>query len=195
MKRLIFLTLLFAGLVASAQSKSIELYYITHDRDETAIAKILDQVRRNVRYNPDRTVIFYLANGNNPYKLRVRPEDEIEYDRFREALKAQTLHNVHPEVDRLMLIDLFAEGRALPTRGFDAYDKVVFNFFITPGFVEMNYCDALIGRLFWDMELDKLPRAKLEINIYHSPAYRLDEDKLFGRKNLIKNFPILVDSF
>lgn len=187
--------LLSAGLRAGAQSKTLELFYIAHDRHEAELTEILDQVRRNARYNPDRTVVFYLANGGAPLKVWVRPEDELEYNRFREKLNEQTSHNVYPEVDRLMLIDIFSEGRTIPMKGFDAYDRVMLNYYITPGFIAMNYCDALIGRLYWDMELDKMPRNKLEINIYHSPEDKIDENKLFGRKNLMKNFPILVDSF
>jgi len=195
MRRYIVFLLLLSGLLAKAQSKTVELYYIAHDGHETALSEILDQVRRNARYNPDRTVVFYLANGNKPVWLRVRPEDELEYNRLRETLNEQTSHNVYPEVDRLMLIDIFSEGRTVPEIGFDSYDRVVFNYYITSGFVAMNYCDALIGRLYWDMELDKLPRTKLEINIFHSPDEKINEDKLFGRKNLMGKFPILVDSF
>lgn len=180
---------------ARAQSKSLELYYIAHDHYETAITGILDQVRRNTRYSPERTVIFYLANGNLPVRVRISPDDELEYEAFRETLNSQTSHNVYPEVDRYMLMDMLSEGKFIPTKGFDDYDKVVFNFYITPGFVAMDFCDALIGRLFWDLELAKLPRNKLEINIFHSPHEKIDEDRLFGRKNLIGNFPVLVDSF
>ena len=59
----------------------------------------------------------------------------------------------------------------------------------------MDFCDALIGRLYWDMDMQTLGKRKLEINIFHNPDIRVDENKLFGRKNLIEQFPYLVDSF
>ena len=199
MKKFLLLLLMLSGLLQSpgarAQTRSLELYYIAHDHYETAISSILDQVRRNTRYSPHRTVIFYLANGNLPVRVRVSPDDETEYEAFRDILNSQTSHNVYPEVDRYMIMDMLSEGKYIPTKGFDEYDKVVFNYFITPGFVAMDFCDALIGRLYWDMELSRIPRNKLEINICHSPYDKIDEDRLFGRKNLIGNFPVLVDSF
>ncbi|MBR4827006.1 MAG: hypothetical protein IKZ91_03885 [Bacteroidales bacterium] len=200
MKKLCLIVLLIAGALslgprAGAQGKTLEVYYIAHDHYETRLSDILDQVRRNTRYNPDRTVIFYLANGNKPVRVLVSPDDETEYNSFRETLNSQTSHNVYPEVDRYMLIDMLSEGKYVPAKGLDSYRKVVFNYFITAGFVAMDFCDALIGRLYWDMEMDKIPRNKIEINIFHSPDDRIDEDRLFGRKNLIGNFPVLVDSF
>lgn len=175
--------------------KSLELYYIAHDHYETTITRILEQVRRNARYNTDRTVIFYLANGNSPVRMLVSPNDEQDYDFFIEMLNSQTSHNVYPEVDRLMIMDMLSEGRFIPTKGFDDYDSVVFNYYITPGFISMDFCDALIGRLYWDMDMQTLGKRKLEINIFHNPDIRVDENKLFGRKNLIEQFPYLVDSF
>lgn len=189
----LFLFILFTGTVAQGQAKKLEVYYIAHDKHEAEITDILEQVRRNARYNPERKVIFYLASGNRPVFMTVGPDDETNYLTFRGKLNEQTSHNVYPEVDRLMLIDLLSKG--LSTKGLDAYERVVFNYYITPGFVALNYCDALIGRLYWDMELDKMPRNKLEINIFYSQEDKINEDKLFGRKNLMKNFPILVDSF
>ena len=199
MRKLCLLLLALIGTLqmpgARAQGNTLELYYIAHDHYETALSGILDQVRRNTRYSPERTVIFYLANGNTPVRLRVSPDDELDYENFRETLNAQTSHSVYPEVDRLMLIDMLSEGRFIPTKGLDSYDRVVFNYYITPGFVAMDFCDAVIGRLYWDMEMAKLPRNKLEINIFHSPDERIDEDRLFGRKNFMNKFPVLVDSF
>ena len=193
----LIITVLVALMAAALQAgaKTLELHYIAHDHNETDLAAILDRVRSNTRYNEDRVVIFYLANGNQPLRLRVSPQDDLAYSEFRETLISQTSHNVYPEVDRYMIMDMLSEGRFIPTKGFDDYDRVVFNYYINEGFVAMDFCDALIGRLFWDLEMNKIPRNKLEINIFHAPGQRTQEDRLFGRKNLMGSFPVLVDSF
>lgn len=192
----IFLALLLLPAMAMAQ-KSLELYYIAHDHYESSLKNVLDVVRRNARYNTDRTVVFYLANRDEPVYFQVSPDDERKYTRFMETLNAQTSHTVSPDVDRLMLIDMFSEGRFLKTKGFDSYDKVVFNFYINPSFVQMDYCDAVIGRLYWDMELATLPKGKLEVNIFHhaDDGGKYREDKLFGRGRLMGGFEPLVDTY
>lgn len=199
MKRLLlFLSLiLMLPMTLLAQKKTLELYYIAHDHYETTLADHLDIVRRNARFNEDRTVIFYLADGHTPHFFRVSPEDEERYVEFIESLTSQTSHNVYPDEDRLYLIDILSGGRTISTKGFDAYDAVIFNYYINESFVMMDYCDALIGRLFWDMDMAALPKNKLEINIYHQPDSRMvyKEEKMFGRKNLLKGFSVLIDSF
>ena len=197
-KTLIMTVALLAVLLSSAlqlMGKSLEVYYIAHDHYETTLTRILEQVHRNARYNPERTVIFYLANGNSPVRMLVSPEDEQVFEFFIEMLNSQTSHSVYPEVDRLMLMDMLSEGRFIPTKGFDGYDRVVFNYYITPGFVSMDFCDALIGRLYWNMDMRTLRKGRLEINIFYNPDSRIDENRMFGRKGLMDQFPILVDTF
>lgn len=193
---LICLAAVLLPLLCSAQ-KTVELYYIAHDHYESDLTNLLEIARRNARFNTGRTLVFYLADGNEPLYFRVGAEDDRDYTKFITKLNEQTSHNVYPDVDRLMLIDIFSEGRFLPTKGFDSYDKVIFNFYINPAFVLMEYCDALIARLYWDMELSSLPKDKLEINIFHhqDDGGSYSEDKLFGRRRLLGGFEPLIDTY
>ncbi len=196
-KHLLICTLALLLPLLCAAQKTVELYYVAHDHFEKQISDVLDLVRRNARYNPDRTVVFYLANRGTPEYFKVSPEDDRKYDKFMETLNSQTSHTVSPADDRLIILDLFSEGRFLGSKGFDGYDRVVLNFYINPSFVQMDYCDELIGRLYWDMDLASLPAGKLEINIYHHEydGGKYDEGKLFGRRRLLGRFEPLVDSF
>lgn len=197
-KRILLLTVfLLLPMMLLAQKKTLELYYIAHDHYETALSELLDVVRRNARYNEDRTVIYYLADGHTPHYFRLSPSDEEKYTEFIETLNAQSSHNIYPDEDRLFLIDIFSREGVVPSKGFDAYDSVIFNYYITESFLMMDYCDALIGRLFWDMDMASIPKNKLEINIFHQPDSKMiyTVQKMFGRKNLLKGFPVLIDSF
>ena len=196
-KLAIAIIVLFSTPIVCSAQKTLEFFYVAHDRYERDISEELDKIRRNARFNEYRTVVFYLANGGSPKFFKVSPDDDRQYTTFMETLNGQTSHNVYPDVDRLMILELLSNGRTVPRKGLDGYERVSFNFYINPGFVQMNYCDAVIGRLFWDMEMDKLPRNAFEINIYHHKDdggdYR--EDKLFGRKGLLGNFEPIVDTF
>ncbi len=197
MKRLcLFLIAVVIPALCAAQ-RSLELYYIAHDHFESSLTEMIELTRRNARYDDSRTVVCYLSNGNTPVFFKISPEDERAFQEFRTILNEQTSHSVYPDVDRLMIIDIFSEGRFLPTKGFDSYDKVILNFFINQSFVQMDYCDAVIGRLFWAMDLSSMPKNKLEINIFHHPEDLGDysDEKMFGRKNYLGGFEPLVDSY
>jgi hypothetical protein len=199
MKRIFYLIsllcLALAGPATRAQSKSLELYYIAHDHYETALSSILAGVHDEACNNPRRTVVFYLANGSSPLMFLVSKGDEDAYSAFIDELTSRTAHPVQPLVDRDNLLDLFSGKGILPTEGFDAYNKVILNFYVTPGFVSMDYGDALIGSLYWDMDLEDLSPNALQINVFHSPDNNFPPGRLFGRKKLTGNFPVRIASF
>ena len=197
MRRVVFIVVAILIPALCFAQKTLELYYIAHDHFETALTEMLELTRRNARYDDTRTVVYYLSNGNTPNYFKVSPNDERAFQEFRTVLNEQTSHSVYPDVDRLMIMDLFSEGRFLPTKGFDSYDKVIFNFYINQSFVQMDYCDAVIGRLYWAMDLASLPKGKLEINIFHHPddQGKYTDEKMFGRKHFMDGYEPLVDSY
>lgn len=199
MKRIIslisFLFLALPGAVSLAQTKSLEFYYIAHDHYETRISSVLSVVHDNASNDPDRTVVFYLANGYKPLIHLVSRGDQDDYLAFVEELNSRTSHPVMPNIDRDEILDVLSGKKLLNTEGFKSYNKVTFNFFVTPGFVSMDYGDTLIGGLFWAMDLDELPLNVLQINVFHSPEEQLTEDRLFGRKKLTGDFPVQISTF
>ena len=191
----LIVSLVLPGMVVRAQHKTLELYYIAHDHYETAISSILSGVRNDARNNPDRAVVFYLANGSEPMYFLVSPEDDDAWSAFNDELNAKTAHPVSPLKDRDTIMSIMAGEDCLPSKGFDEYDKVILNFFVTPGFVSMDYGDTLIGGLYWNMDLDNLPASVLKINVLPSPDGELNANRLFGRKKLTGQFPVRISSF
>lgn len=184
--------MLLLPVAANAQNK-LEFYYIAHNQYEVALTALLDDIRLDARYDNNRRVIFYLSNRKDPVYLVVSPNDEKEYEIFRDALNSQSSHTVYPEVDRMKIMELFSTGNAIPTIGFSSYDRVVFNFYVNRGFVEMEYGDSLIGRLYWDMDLASLPRK--DVNVYYPSSEEVNEDKVFGQKNLFGDYEPLINTF
>lgn len=199
MKRICFLIslifLVFPGPLSQARGKSLELYYIAHDHYETTISTILEKVRADARNNPERTVVFYLADGPKSQFFKVSPEDEDAWIAFNDELVSRTAHPVTPLADRDAIMDLLTREDIMGDKGFDAFDRVVLNFYITPGFVSMDYGDTLIGGLYWNMDLASLPSDKLQINVFHAPDAKVSPDRLFGRKRLTGNFPVRISPF
>ena len=199
MKRICFLiSLVFLALpgpLSLARGKSLELYYIAHDHYETKISSILEKVRADARNNPERTVLFYLADGHKSQFFRVSPDDEDAWIAFYDELVSRTAHPVTPLTDRDAIMDLLTGEDILGDKGFDAFDRVALNFYITPGFVSMDYGDTLIGGLYWNMDLANLSPDKLQINVFHAPAVKVSPDRLFGRKRLTGNFPVRISPF
>ena len=196
MRRCIVILFLFLLIpVKGLAQKDLEFYYIAHDQHEVALTAMLDDVRKNVRYDGNRIVIFYLANGNSPRLHFVSSDDEKEYELFRSELNSQDSHNVFPEVDRQKIIELFSLGEKLPAKGFDAYNRISFNFYVNKAFIDMEWGDEVIGRLYWDMELSALPKGKIQYKVYYPSGDRVNEDKIFGRKKLFGGFEPLVNTF
>jgi len=195
-KILLMLLLCLSTLVLRAQ-KSFELYYVAHEHYESSLMGILNEVRQNARYNTNKVVVFYLANTDHPEWFVVSPNDDKSYQKFMAELGGQTSHNVYPEVDRLKLIEILSSKDLNGGRDLSAFGELAFNFYINPTFAMMDYCDALIGRMYWDLDLASIPRERLEINIYYhsDDGYTYDENQLFGRKNLMNGFPVLFDTF
>ena len=195
-KALLLALLLLVPVLVRAQ-KSLELYYVAHYHYENQITDILNVVRQNARYSSFKTVVFYLSNIDKPQYVVISPKDDKEYQDFIAELNSQSTHNVYPEIDRMKLLQILSD-KAL-TDGYELKDceGLVFNFYINPTFAMMGYCDAVIGRLYWDLDLNSVSRDKLEVNIFHhsDDGYKYDVNQLFGRKNLLNGFPVLVDSF
>ena len=192
----LILMLLLVPFISRAQ-QSLELYYIAHDHYETQLTNILKEVRQNARYNTSKTVLFYLSNVDSPKWMVVSPNDEKEYKSLIEEINGQSSHNIYPEVDRMKLIELLSSPKITGGKELSSYESVVFNYYINPTFAVMSYGDSIIGRLYWDLDLDSVPRNKLEINIYYhsDDGFNYNEKQLFGRQNLLNGFPVLIDTF
>ena len=175
----------------------MELYYIAHDHNENSIEALLNEARAKAQSESGITAIFYLANGKAPLSFSAVSGDEEEYARFIETLKSKVVHNVSPVTDRERIMAILNQelGDAVDLSG--KYDRIVFSYLINPMFVQMGFCDSVIGQLFWDLDFKEIPVSKLEIIIMHhaDDDYEYNPQTLFGRKNLLSGFPFQMIAF
>lgn len=195
--RKFFLTimLLSSALVSRAQSRTVELYYVAHDDDGVVLSGIIEAVHNFVRNDQNRKVVFYLSNGNNPKCVLASKDDSKDFAGLIDELKSGYSHPVAPKLDMGNLLAVLSSGSVLPEGGLLDLDKLVLNFFISRNFVAREYCDAIIGRLFWNMELSQMPESKLEINILHPKSETLDASSLFGSANLMNQYPVTLNEY
>lgn len=166
--------------------RSLEFYYLVHDHNGDELVRIIDGVCAASRSDAGKTVYFYMPNADDPVCLKLSGEGNEDYDRLVGELKARVSHGVYPEVDRQTVCDILSDG-------FAEFDKVSFNFYITPGFVQQSYGDAVISRLYWDMDLDRLPSGKCQVRVFTERGERIDDSKLFGRKT--GGFPVVLGTY
>lgn len=184
---LAFLVFPFTG----KASKVLSFYYIAHDHNEYSIEDALKRARDRALSSPDETMFFYLANDDSPLLMRVGNGDQKQFEEFIETLKSSSEHSVSSDVDKMQILQLFSKDIA-----FGDFDRIVLNFYINPDFVRRGFCESIIGRLFWDLELDGMPSSRLEINLFH----HFDDEfnysaKVFDKNKYLGSFPYNILSF
>ena len=184
-KSLIISMLLLLPCLCMAQ-RSLEFYYLVHDHNGQELVKVVDGVRASALDNAGRTVYFYMPDGDTPHYFKVSAEDSEAYSKLTDELKARVSHTVYPDVDRQTVCDILSDG-------FASFDKVIFNFFVSSGFVQQSYGDAVISRLYWDMDLDSLPSGKCQIKVFSEQGDKINNSKLFGRKT--GGLPVVIGTY
>ena len=185
------LTVIAALLPFLLYGRQLEVHYVAHDHYEVVLGKMLAAVWSDAKSDPEKTVVLYLANGDEPVVLVSTSEDKTDIDGFINELNSRTRHSVYPESDRLYIMEKLA-GEEWGGPGFDGFSKVVFNFYINKSFVETEFCDALIARLYWDLELGSLPKGSLAVNVLYpresGNIQALKASALFGKERLMGYF-------
>lgn len=178
--------------------RQLDVYYIAHDHYESTLSKLVTTIWNTATADPGRTVVVYLANGDEPCVMVSPSQEGSDLEAFVSTLNSRSQHNVYPESDRKFFIEKLS-GTEWGGPGFGNFDRVVFHFYINRSFVEMGYCNALIARLYWDMEMASLPKGKLAIKIYYpredGELQKVKASSLFGKERLMGMFEPAVVLF
>ena len=103
MKRLLYILFLMMPLAVSAQNKSLEFYYIAHDRSTPVneLCDRLEQVYYTALSYDDFAVIFYLPNYNEPVivKMNLPGDNREEFKTIISELRLKSYHEIYADID------------------------------------------------------------------------------------------------
>ena len=176
------------------QKRGLEINYIAHDHYTEDLLDKIDEIYNSPSDN--KQTYLYLASGDEPMLLKCNGNNETEYEEFRYAIASQIKHNVWPEVDIKRILELFKEDDFINEEGIPTYDYFTLNFYITPSFWTYKYNETLIGRLLWNLEIDKY-FPNVNVAIYHPENDDLsyDENRLCGPKLIFRDNQVMMFTY
>ncbi len=177
----IAMNMLFSTLYAQ-QVRELEINYIAHDHHTESLLRVVDEKYRMSTAN--RQTYLYLSNADTPIILDCNRSDEQSFEEFRFKITSQVKHNVWPEVDIKRLLGLLQEDDFIDEDGKQKYDYVSLNFYITSSFWTIKYNETLIGRLLWNLDIEKMNN--INVSIFYPENEELDynDEFLLGHKKL-----------
>lgn len=199
MKRLIYILFaVFMSLSASAQTKSLEFYYIAHDRTTpvSVLCNRLEQVYETALSYDDCAVIFYLPNYDEPIvvKMNLEGDNRDDFKTIISELRLKPAHEIFPDVDYPAIVDLINRHDFIDDEGNPTYSSVLFCWYVNPDFWQFNYNEELIASLYFNLELDKY-MGYVDTQIWHADGdgIAVNAQYPFGTKNLCRkmNFMLL----
>ena len=186
------------GVEASAQSKSLEFYYIAHDR-ETPVADLCDRLEEAyemARTYDDIATIFYLPNFDQPkvVKVNLPGDNREEFQDLISELRLKVAHEIFPENDYRTILSLLNEHDFVDEYGNQTYTSVTFCWYVNREFWLFRYNEEIIASLYFVLELDKY-EGYVTSQFWYPSDVRMDVDqeKPFGNMNLCgkMNFMLL----
>lgn len=201
MKRIfIILVLMLLPLFASAQTKSLEFYYIAHDRT-TIVSELcsrLEQVYEAALSYDDYAVIFYLPNFDKPITVKVNlpGDNRNDFSEIISELRIKSSHEAYPEVDYETIINLINENDFIDQEGNPTYTSFLFCWYVTPEFWRFNYNEELIASVYFTCEFDKYP-GYVENQVWHAAddGLVLNSRLPFGSKNLCAGMNFMLQQY
>lgn len=199
MKRILYiLFFMFLPLVGSAQTKSLEFFYIAHDRT-TPVGDLC--LRLEDRYetalsNEDYAVIFYLPNSYEKpiiVKVNLPGDNRDDFKKIISELRLKSSHEIYAEVDYEHILKLINEHDFIDEHGRPTYRSVLFCWYVNPDFWLFKYNEKLLARLYFTLELDKYPDY-VATQVWHAAGDGLDVDVdyPFGTKNLCRTMYFML---
>lgn len=200
MKRLIlsFLTGLLA-FGAMAQTKSLEFFYIAHDRSTpvSVLSKRLKDVYQNAIYDEEMATIFYFPNADNPIVVRINLPDDNR-SRFEEILaelRTKPHHDIYADMDFKHILNLFNKYDFVDENGQQNYSSVLLCWYVNPEFWMLKYHEQLIASLHFNLELEKYQNF-VSTEIWHGEGDGIEQyvdfEHPFGSKNLCPGLPFML---
>lgn len=197
MKKITFINvLLFLMLpvLASAQEKTLEFYYIAHDYSTKVndVCSMLEEKYEMALEFEDCAMIFYLPNKENPIvvKMNLEGDNRDEFSNLLAELRGRYAHDSYSYVDLQAITDIFNQHDILDESSMPAYRSVLMTWYINPSFWSLNYNETLIASLYFILELDKYSDY-VTIDIWNASDERINfnRERPFGNKNLVWKHP------
>ncbi len=197
--KIILLSVLLAlPLMASAQYRTLEFFYIAHDYSTRvdAICDMLEEKYESALEFDDMSLIFYLPNGEQPkvFKMNVPGDNRQTFDEFIGELRSNYSHDYSClYIDKPNIIELFNETDFVNDSGQMNFSAVNINWYVNSEFWEMNYNESLIASLYFVLDLER-HRDSVIFEIWNTgdDAINVNNEKPFGNKNLTGNYSIHI---
>lgn len=199
MKRIIYtFILILLPLMGSAQTKSLEFYYIAHDRTTPVgdLCQRLEEVYETALSYDDFGVIFYLSNSYDvPFvvKINLPGDNRDDFRKLISELRLKSSHEIYSDVDHEYIMNLMNEHDFIDEQGNHTYSSVLFCWYVNPDFWRFQYNEKLIASLYFNLELDKY-QGYFTTQILHASGDGLIVDRKypFGTKNLCRTMDFML---
>lgn len=192
--------LMVVPLAASAQSQSLEFYYIAHDRT-TPVADLcdrLEEIYETALSYEDFAVIFYMPNFDEPIivKINLPGDNRDDFSKIISELRLKPAHEIFADIDYAKIIDLVNTYDFIDDSGSPTYTSVLFCWYVNPDFWQFKYNEELIASLYFNLELERYS-GYVETQIWHAQGDGLEVDRRypFGKKNLCRGMNFLLQQY
>lgn len=190
---LIMSLLLTLPMIASAQDKTFEFYYIAHDYSSKveSICSMLEERYEVAMEYDDCAIIFYLPNGDTPFvvKMNLPGDNRRDFDQLIAELRMRYSHDTYVYVDLPQIVDIINKNDFIDDDGNFSFRSMRMAWFVNAAFWGMNYNESLIAALYFILDLDKY-QDYVTIDIWDTgdERIRIDRRYPFGQKNLTSNY-------
>lgn len=190
MRYLLVSILMLFSLIVNAQDarqNTLKLIYIYHTPN-TPVAELCVSLSNafNDARNYGIPTIFYLASMDNPYiALAGMGETAVEeYEIIINRLQERRFHSIDPHSDVERLIEMFNDCDFLADTGRPKYNSMIWSFYVNQDYWDANYNEQIIAKLYYALELGKLPSDYLHFQVYYSGTdeFHYDTESPLGDK-------------
>lgn len=204
MRRLAYIILLLAlPILGSAQTQSLEFYYIAHDRTTPVgdLCNRLEQVYETALSYEDFAVIFYLASYDQDFnpmvvKVNLPGDNREEFRNIISELRLKSAHEIYADIDYAKIVELINEHDFIDQNGRPTYSSVLFCWYVNPDFWQFQYNEKIIASLYFNLELDQYP-GYVSTQVWHAEGDGLEVNRKypFGTKNLCRNMGFMLQQY
>ena len=183
--------------LASAQTQTLQVFYVTKDytTDVNPLCRDLRDMYSAAEKDPSQAVVFYLANSTSPMIVRMNlpGDNRKDFDKIIGALMTKSETIINPTTDLEGITHLFDEISLLDASGAPVFMSAEIRYYVTPTFWELGYNEQLIASAYFVLDMDAdwaRENNYFDMSIYHTESDGLEADpkQPFGEKNLCYNY-------
>lgn len=202
MKRILYTVfLMLLPLAGASQTKSLEFYYIAHDRTTPVgdLCQRLEEVYETALSYDDFAVIFYLPNSySDPFvvKINLDGDNRDDFKKIISELRLKSSHEIYADVDHENILNLMNEYDFIDDQGNPTYSTVLFCWYVNPDFWRFQYNEKLIASLYFNLELDKF-QGYVNTEVWHAAGdgLKVDRQYPFGTKNMCRSMDFMLQQY